>query len=135
MMTAYALGKFARNNTSCLTFDLQGSRKNQQETLMKKIASVAVAAFLVAGLSAANAQSGGDNPGGRGVTSTGGAAGVTGRNTDGTMAAPAPTTGMTGTGTVGSAASRGDNANSMHGMNSPSNPNTGSASPAGGGEK
>ncbi len=86
---------------------------------MKKIASVAVAAFLIAGLSAASAQSG-DNPGGRGVTSTGGPAGVTGRNPDGTTAAPAPmirrgmTTGMGGN----NAELRGNNGNSASGDNS-----------------
>jgi hypothetical protein len=89
---------------------------------MKKIASIAVAAFLVAGVSAANAQAGGDNPGGRGVTSTGGANGVTGRNPDGTRAAPVATTRSgvtTGMGMGGNDAElQGNNGNSASGDNS-----------------
>jgi hypothetical protein len=88
---------------------------------MKKFASIAVAAFLVAGISAANAQAGGDNPGGRGVTSTGGVNGVTGRNPDGTRAAPVATTrsGMTtGMGMGNNAELQGNSGNSASGDNS-----------------
>jgi hypothetical protein len=89
---------------------------------MKKITTIAVAALFVAGISAANAQAGGDNPGGRGVTSTGGVNGVTGRNPDGTRAAPVATarSGMTtGMGMGGSNAElQGNNGNSASGDNS-----------------
>jgi hypothetical protein len=84
---------------------------------MKKFAIATATALLLT--TAAFAQSGGDNPGGRGVTSTGGPQGVTGKNTDGTRAAPVGTTGQGGMrATGGNAALSGNNGNSGSGDNS-----------------
>lgn len=103
---------------------------------MKKTILIAVAALAIAGTSGAFAQ-GGDNPGGRGVTSTGGPTGMTGKETNGKQAPPAATTGSASPKAGGSAAG-GNTGNSMSGTNSPSgSPNSPSnkASSAGGGEK
>ncbi len=103
---------------------------------MKKYALIAIAAMTLAGVSGASAQTG-DNPGGRGVTSTGGSSGITGKEPTGKQAPPAATTGSAmRPGTAGG--TMGNNSNSMGGTNSPSgsaNSRSDKASSAGGGEK
>jgi hypothetical protein len=83
---------------------------------MKKFLIVSSAVLLIGGTTGAFAQTSGDNPGGRGVTSTGGPKGVTGKNPDGTKARPVGTTGQSGMKNSGSAA--GNSGNSMGGPNS-----------------
>jgi len=83
---------------------------------MKKIALAAATALLLT--STAFAQSGGDNPGGRGVTSTGSQHGVTGMNPNGSKAAPTTTGSSRRAPTGGNAALSGNNANSGSGDNS-----------------
>jgi hypothetical protein len=89
--------------------------KHEDMCMKNYLVIAAAAAALFAGPSVTFAQSGGDNPGGRGVTSTGGPNGVTGRNTDGTKAAPAVTTGSGAGAAGGNAALQGNNANSGQG--------------------
>jgi len=102
---------------------------------MKKFLMISTAALLISGATGAYAQTSGDNPGGRGVTSTGGPNGVTGTKPDGMKAAPAPTTTGSGAkaGATGSAA--GNSANSMSGSNSPASnmPNAVDGRTSGGG--
>jgi hypothetical protein len=83
---------------------------------MKKFVFVTVAAVLLA--TSALAQSGGDNPGGRGVTSTGGPTGVTGKEPNGMKAPPATTGTGTGVQPMATGSAAGNNANSTGGPNS-----------------
>jgi len=83
---------------------------------MKTFAAAAATALVLS--TAAFAQTSGDNPGGRGVTSTGGPHGATGMNPDGSKAAPATTGSSRMAPTGGNAALSGNNANSGSGDNS-----------------
>ena len=82
---------------------------------MKKLLMISSAVLLISGATGAFAQTSGDNPGGRGVTSTGGPKGVTGKNTDGTKARPVGTTGQS---RMKNGAAAGNSANSIGGPNS-----------------
>ena len=82
---------------------------------MKKFLMISSAVLLISGATGAFAQTSGDNPGGRGVTSTGGPKGVTGKNPDGTKARPVGTTGQVG---MKKGAAAGNSGNAMGGPNS-----------------